>query len=100
MTKPQRFRILTVEGVLSYDTFVIGAQQPTGVIAGCLVVVNEQDGRQLTVHRTRLVPVGETPRPSPPKTACMECGRVEGVVKDEVVCPHHGGVACGLLKEK
>jgi hypothetical protein len=101
MYNVQRFRIVTVEGLLSHDTFVIAAERSTPVKAGCLVVINERDGGLVTVHRDRLVPVEPAGPPilyHESRTACLKCGRVEGVIQDHVSCPHHGDVSCGLLE--
>jgi hypothetical protein len=99
MYNVQRFRIVTVEGLLSHDTFVVAAAQSTPK-AGCLVVINERDGAMMTVHRDRLVPVEPVAPPilyHESRTACLKCGHVEGVVQDHVTCPFHGDLPCGLL---
>ncbi len=99
-TEP-RFRLLTPDGFVTYDTFVLAFEQPTAGEAHCMSVVHEATGRELTVHRTRLVPVDETVEPArdhPRLSACLRCGRVPGVADDEVTCPYHGRLGCGLLE--
>jgi len=101
MNGQERFRIRTADRVLSYDTFLIAAQQPANIKADCLLAVNERDGSRLTVHSTRLIPVepkGKAVPPSRTKSRCLKCGKVEGIVADEVVCPHAGDIPCGLLE--
>ena len=79
------------------------AERSAPAKAGCLVVINERDGAVVTVHRDRLVPV-ETVGPPilyhESRTACLKCGRVEGVVEDHVTCPFHGDIPCGLLEAR
>ena len=71
MYNVQRFRIVTVEGLLSHDTFVIAAEHAAPVKTGCLVVINERDGEMVTVHRDRLVPVEPVAR----RFSIMRAGR-------------------------
>jgi hypothetical protein len=97
MASPQLFHILTPQGV-SRDTFVVPADQPGSIKTDCVLVIHSHSGHMLTVHRTRLVPVDATAIAKKPQSVCLKCGRVAGVVQDEVVCPEHGGVACGLLE--
>ena len=100
MAGQRHFHILTPDGLLSSDTFVLPAEQPRNIKAGCVVVIHERSGTMLTVHDSRLFPAGAA-APSPmaqqPKSACLKCGRVAGVVGDEVTCPSHGGGPCGML---
>jgi len=102
MTGQRRFRILTPDGLLSSDTFVLPAEQPRNIQAGCVVVVHERSGTMLTVHDSRLFPAGAAaslPMAQQPKSVCLKCGRVAGVVGgDEVTCPTHGSSSCGMLR--
>ena len=101
MSGQERFRIFTADRILSYDTFLIAAQQPANIKTDCLLAVNERDGSRLTVHSTRLIPVEPKGRPAPPRETkgfCLKCGKVEGIVEDQVSCPHRGDVPCGLLE--
>ena len=102
MTQKEQFRILTPEGLVTYDTFWIAEKQPFAIRPGCLLVVDAATGRRVTVHRTRLVPVQPDPDLSnldqQHKSPCAKCGKVEGIVGDEVVCPNHGQGVCGLLE--
>jgi len=102
MAELQLFRILTPNGALSDDTFAVAPRQPENVKADCLLVVDEATGERLTVHATRLFPV-EVRRAAAPaatlQSVCLECGRVSGVVEEEVHCPHHeDGIFCDLLR--
>ena len=101
MIGQRRFRILSPDGLLSGDIFVLPEEQPRTIKAGCVLVVQERTGRPLTVHDTRLFPaeaaesvavVGE------PKSVCLKCGRVKGVVEDQVTCPEHEGASCSMLE--
>jgi hypothetical protein len=101
MADPKRYRILTPDGLLSYDTFVVSAEQPRTIRAGCVLVAHQRTGRLLTVHETRLFPA-EAHAPAAvarkPKSACLKCGRVKGVIEDMVTCPHHGDAACPMIE--
>ena len=95
-----RFRILTLEGLLSYDVFVLAEQQPLNLTPGHVLIFNENTYAPLTVSQQRLVPLG-TPGytvvgPHAPRIACHKCGKVEGVRDDGVHCPVHHGVECGM----
>jgi hypothetical protein len=94
------FCLLTPDGAITPDTFRIAERQPTTILEGCVLVVHEASGRQMTVHRTRLIPISESQGGAyrPAHNACPKCGKVEGIVLDNVVCPHHGGANCGLLE--
>jgi hypothetical protein len=101
MASKKRFRILTPDGLLSRETFGLPAEQPLALRPGCVVVVNERTGVILTVHDTRLFPaeaaesinvVGE------PKSVCLKCGKVKGVIEDQVSCPYHDAVSCGMMQ--
>jgi hypothetical protein len=102
MTEKAHFRILTPEGVIPPDTFVVADEQPKNILADCLLVVHQASGRQLTVHRTRLIPVDDQAVASMKHnhSVCMKCGKVEGIVLDKVPCPNHFGTHCGLVEIK
>jgi hypothetical protein len=99
MAAHKRFRILTPDRRLSGGTFVPAAQQPSRIATGCVLMVDEQSGTTLTVHATRLVPL-ETADVRPvhgiADSVCLKCGRVEGVVEDQVNCLYEGDASCGL----
>ena len=102
MPGQRRFRILTPDGHLSHDTFVLPANQPRNISAGCVRVMHEQSGTMLTVHDSRLFPAGATesaPFAQKPMSACLKCGRVTGVIEDRVTCPEHGNAACWMVEQ-
>ena len=103
MPEKDRFRVLTPEGLVTYDTFVLADEQPRNIKADCLLLVHEASGRLLTAHLTRVIPT-EGPSVvavgSQCKSPCVRCGKVAGIVEDEVVCPNHGQSCCGLLEAK
>ena len=87
MADPQRLRILTPDGLLSDDTFVVPALQPRTIKAGCILVVDERTGRVLTVHDTRLFPAAvadDPPVAGQSRSVCLKCGRVGGVIGEQV----------------
>ena len=96
-----QLRILTPDGLISYDTFLVVAPQPTTLRADCVLVAHEITGTRLTVHRTRLIsvdpPLKKTPRTGA-KSVCLQCGKVEGVVEDQIKCPHPGKGHCDLIE--
>jgi hypothetical protein len=101
MAGDQQFRILMPDGMLSREVFALAPQQPRSILAGCVLVVHEPTGKMLTLHETRLFPVkpantvtviGES------KRVCVKCGKVQGVVQDQVACPNDGGGPCGILE--
>ena len=101
MPTQRRFRILTPDGLLSRDTFVLPVEQPRTIMAGCVLVVHEGSGRLLTVHDTRLFPAEAAESIAvvgAPKSVCLTCGRVEGVIQEQVVCPNHDGGSCCLVE--
>ena len=63
MTGQRRFRILTPDGLLSRDTFVLPATQPRNIPAGCVRVIHELSGVLLTVHDTHLFPAAAVESP-------------------------------------
>jgi hypothetical protein len=95
MADPMQYRILTPDGRLSHDTFVVASEQPDTIQQGCVLVVNNRDGTQLTIHRARFLPIADA---GEPKRACLTCGRVLGVVEDQVHCPYDEGEPCDLLE--
>jgi hypothetical protein len=98
MGGPRHFRLLLPDGMLTRDTFVLPPQQPQAIKRGCVLIVHERTGDLMTVHDSRLFPA-EAPRIpllAGSKRACLKCGRVQGVVEDQVRCPEHNG-ECGLL---
>ncbi len=101
MTSETLFRILTPEGLLSYDVFTLVQPQPGGLKRDCVAVVDQNNGRQMTVHQTRLVPwrmPGPVAADGHHKSVCLKCGRVEGVVQEQIPCPHHHDGSCGLIE--
>ena len=77
MEDDQRFRVLTPNGRLSHDTFVLASEQPEAIQEGCVLVVNNRDGTRLTAHR------------EPPSLRCHHCGHVERLPR---ACPSCGNV--------
>ena len=103
MISQRHFRLLLPSGVLTSDTFVLPAEQPRTIKPGCVLVVHERSGDLLTVHDTRLFPtevVGTTPVVAESKRPCFKCGKVQGVIEDQVSCPEKDGAACGLLERR
>ncbi len=103
MTQKARFYILTPEGIVPPDTFVLADQQPQKILEGCVLIVHEATHRQMTIHRTRLIPINDPAVASLKKhkhSVCTKCGKVEGVVLDNVSCPNHHGINCGMLEAK
>ena len=101
MTSQTLFRILTSEGLVSLDLFTIAQPQPVNLKTGCLLVVNQANGNLVTVHQTRLIPSGIpscVASDGQRKSVCLKCGRVEGVVQEQIHCPYHHGVPCGLIE--
>jgi hypothetical protein len=94
MTNQTLYRILMPDGRFSHDAFRVPLEQPSHARSGCVVAINDHDGTQLTVHRARLfpLPLGE------PRKACLKCGRVPGVVQDQVKCPYDEGDRCELIE--
>ena len=82
MTCQRRFRILTPEGMLSGDTFVLPPRQPPNLKAGCTMLIHERSGTLLTVRDTRLFPAeaaGVIPVADVPKSACL---KIQGEIED------------------
>jgi hypothetical protein len=103
-TQRSRFRILTLEGLLTYDVFVLAEQQPLNLMPGHVLIFNENTYAPLTVSQQRLVPLGaegyKVAGPHAPRIACHKCGKVEGVHDDGVHCPYHHGIQCGIVDVK
>ncbi len=98
----KRFRVFTSEGRISQETYVLAEEQPETIKADCLLLVDQAGGRQITVHGTRLVPADDpraTDLDHKRTSACMKCGRVEGVIEDPLTCPHDNS-DCGLIETK
>jgi hypothetical protein len=102
VTDTNHFHILTPEGTITWDTFVMADQQPETIMEDCLLVVHPPSGRQFTVHRTRLISATDPLVDSLEKkhAVCQKCGKVEGIALDRVTCPYQGGADCGLLGAK
>jgi hypothetical protein len=100
MTEKAKFYILTPEGVVPPDIFVLAEVQPAKIMEGCVLVVHETTQRQLTIHRTRLIPINDPAVASlkHKHSACPKCGHVQGITLDKVPCPNHHGINCGLLE--
>ncbi|HLA83686.1 MAG TPA: VanZ family protein [Thermoguttaceae bacterium] len=102
MPPADQYRILTHENLATYDTFILADPSPENLDPDRVLVVHELTGRTMTVHRSRLIPA-ENPKDVPldhqRKSHCPTCGRVAGVVEDEVTCPHDENAPCGLLEK-
>ncbi len=103
MSEAVGYRVALPDGRLSDEIVVSANRQPSRIHRFCVLVVDQESGRCYTIHRSRLVPLAAAPPPPSPepkrrKSVCFECGRVEGIVYDEVQCPYRGGAPCGLIK--
>jgi hypothetical protein len=101
MANQRQFRILTPDGLLSRDLFILAVKQPGTIKPDCMLVVDARSGRAITVHETRLFPVdtvSSAREAGPSKRACLKCGRVEGVIVDQVACSGQDGGPCGLVE--
>jgi hypothetical protein len=99
MTHETHFRLVLPGGLASLDTFVPVSPQPHRIRAGCVLMIHEPSGRELTVHTSRLLPV-EVEIEAAEHDAhrvCLTCGKVEGVVEDEVVCPNEASGVCTMV---
>jgi VanZ family protein len=94
-------RIIVREGVLTEDLFQVPSEQPAGIKIGCVLAINQRDGTLKTVHRSRLVPIeaGQSPQAAAIQSVCLKCGKVAGVVEDEVTCPYENEGPCKVLEE-
>jgi hypothetical protein len=101
MITQKRYRVLTPDGMLSIDSYILSPEQPPTIKEGCVLLVDDRNGAKLTVHETRLFPEesGPAPAPKPSKSVCLRCGKVQGVVEDQVTCPFHEETPCGLVEE-
>jgi hypothetical protein len=103
MAPKQRVRLLTHDGLATYDTFVLADETPENINPDCVLVVNEATGHQLTVHRSRLLPAEDlraVPIDHERKSPCPTCGEVAGVVEDRITCPHENDGPCSLLEDR
>jgi hypothetical protein len=94
MTNQDQYRILLPDGTLSTDVFHVPMEQPADIRSHCVLVVNDRDEATLTVHRSRLFAVAL----AEPKKPCLTCGRVKGVLQDEVKCPYDEHAPCELVE--
>jgi hypothetical protein len=101
MAEKARFAILLPEGAISPDAFFIAERQPHNILKDCLLVIHETTQREITVHRSRLIPINDAGLQvlESKHSVCLKCGHVEGVVLDRVFCPEHHGINCGLLEQ-
>lgn len=96
MIAPVRYRVVLPAGMLSGETVVLAPHQPANGHSLC-VVVNQANGRAYTVHRSRLIAVDPPPAvPKDRRSVCFECGKVEGVVLDQVQCPYRERESCRM----
>jgi hypothetical protein len=101
MKNHQHYRIVTPDGRLSRDTFIIADQQPVTLEEDCLLMIDESDGREVAVHDTRLFPpeaVGHSPFDDPAGCVCKECGKVDGLEGEQEECPYGSDARCGLVE--
>jgi hypothetical protein len=95
------YRIRTPEGLITYDLFTLARPQPAGMRTGCVLVIDQNNGSRMTVHKTRLIRAAmpdSAGAGEQPKSVCLKCGRVEGVVEEQVQCPHQHDALCGLIE--
>jgi hypothetical protein len=103
MAQKECFHVITREGELTADLFVVVADQPLKIKKDCLLVVNVQDGSQVTVHKSRLVRTEnaeQMPLAKATRSACLKCGKVAGVVEDQVTCPNEKDAPCKVLEAR
>ena len=103
MSGKERFRLVTPDGLISHDTFVLVDQQPPAFRDECLLLAHSASGRRIAVHRSRVVGARDPEVRAlehRQRSVCLECGKVEGIVEDRVTCPHHDDAECGLLEAK
>jgi hypothetical protein len=98
MADQKRFRLILPGGLASLDTFVPADVQPHRIRAGCVLMMHEASGREIIVHASRLAPVDAEAAEHHTHRVCLNCGKVEGIVEDGVVCLHDEGVACVLVE--
>jgi hypothetical protein len=100
MRPQKKYRILTPDGALSDDAYILAPHQPFTIKADCVLAVDEYTGDEITVHETRLFPDHDerlAPAAERPMSVCLKCGRVEGVVEDQVSCPYRED-SCGMVE--
>ncbi len=101
MSGRARYRILTPNGLASFDVFTVAAVQPPEANGDWLLMVSDYSGEPLMVHATRLIPL---PMPicsaedNKPRIICHTCGHVEGIDLDKTECPHRHAAPCGLFE--
>ena len=101
MSCQRRFRILTPNGMLSGDTFVLPPEQPRNRKAGCTLVIHERTGSPLTVHDTRLFPAeaaGALPIVDAPNSVSLNYDRVRRVIEVRLNRPDHDGSSRGMVE--
>ncbi len=100
MNDSKRYRVLGPDGQLSRDIFLVSPEQPSRIRPECLLMVHQRSGMMFTIHNTRLRPAeaADTGPFSQRVEACLRCGRVQGVVDDQVTCPYHGDGPCGMVE--
>ncbi len=94
MTGQRRFRILTPEGKLSGDTFVLPPEQPRNIKAGCTLLIHERSGTRVTMCDARLFPAEaavEIPIADAAISACLTYDRLQGVIQVRLSCRDRGG---------
>ena len=82
MIAQRHFRILTPEGKLSADTFVLPPEQPRNIKAGCTLLIHQRSGTRVTVRDARLFPAEaavKIPVADVPISACLRYDRLQGV---------------------
>jgi hypothetical protein len=96
MSCQRLFRVLTPEGTLSDDTFVLPPEQPRNLKRGCTLVIHQRSGTLLAVRDTRLFPaeaVASFPELDAPKTVRLNYDRAKRVIELRLSCPDLEGGA-------
>jgi hypothetical protein len=99
MTSHRRFRILTPEGRLSGDTFVLPPEQPSNLKVGCTLVIHERSGKLFTVHDARLFPAeaaGAVPAIDTFSVEDLDYDHAQGVIEIRLNCSGEGGNSRGV----
>ena len=100
MTAQRHFRILTPEGKLSADTFVLPPEQPRNIKAGCTLLIHQRSGTRVTVRDARLFPAEaavKIPMADVPISACLRYDRLQGVIEVQLSCRDPGGNLRGMV---